>query len=135
MSIDQLSGRIVFFDGFCNLCNTAVDFLVRKDQKKILRYAPLSGNTVKKFGLKFPTVIPDSFIYYRDGVFYFRSTAAIRVMSDLGFWWKWINIFYLIPAFLRDAIYNWIAKNRYRWFGVKSSCRIPNEGEMKMFLD
>ena len=125
--------HIVFFDGVCNLCNFSVDFLIRHDKHHKLYFSPLQGTTAAVLMSIGPTT-PDSFIYLRNGKTLMESTAAIRVMADLGVWWKWVLIFLLIPPFLRNPLYRWTAKNRYRWFGQKSSCRIPSEQEREKFL-
>jgi len=125
--------HIVFFDGVCNLCNVSVDFLIRHDKHHVLFFAPLQGETAQQM-LSSEAREFDSFIYWRNGRTLLESTAAIRVVADLGFWWKWALIFFIIPPFLRNPIYRWIARNRYSWFGKKSICRLPSESEKQKFL-
>lgn len=129
------NSNIVFFDGMCNLCNRSVDFFVRHDSKHQMFFSPLQGVTAHR-------LLPDekisdmsSFIYYRNGKIYERSTAAIHACADLSGGWICMKILFIIPRFLRDAIYNYIAKNRYKWFGKKSTCRLPTPQEKSRFLD
>jgi predicted DCC family thiol-disulfide oxidoreductase YuxK len=128
-----ISRRIVFFDGICNLCNFSVDFLMRHDKHHLLFFSPLQGKTAAEMKLPL-TLNVDSFFYLRNNKLYAESTAAIRVLADLGFWWKWVYVFLVIPPFLRNPVYRWIARNRYRWFGKRSSCRFPTEEEKRHFL-
>jgi len=136
MTQQEFSNRnIVFFDGVCGLCNTSVDLLMRKDRRRFLLFSPLQGTTAAQFLPKGMTTDASSFIYARKGVIYDRSSAALLVFSDLGGLWKALMIFWIVPRFIRDGVYNFIAKNRYRWFGKKESCRIPTAEERSLFLD
>lgn len=126
---------ILFFDGYCNLCNGLVDFLIQRDQKKLIHFAPLSGSTAEDLLSTELRKKVDSVILYYQGRLYLRSTAAIWTLSLLGGAWKLILVLFIFPAFMRDPIYKLIARNRYRWFGKKEHCRIPNEDEKERFLD
>lgn len=127
--------NIVFFDGVCNLCNRSVDFLIRNDKRANLLFAPLQGKTA--LSLISPEMISNlsSIIYLRKGIIYQRSTAAIMACWDIDWWWKWTCIFLIVPPFIRNAVYDYVAKNRYRWFGQKESCRMPTLAEKIRFLD
>jgi len=124
--------RIVFFDGVCSLCNGFIDFLIRIDKKRRLRYASLQGNTAKKHGIQGSL---ETMIYWDGKKSYLRSSGVLRLLWDLGGLWKLTAIFYLVPRFIRDAIYNWVAKNRYQWFGQKDVCRMPKPEERAYLLD
>ena len=130
--------KIVFFDGVCNLCNSSVDYLIDKDRKKLLRYGSLQGKTAAEL-IPEHTEDLDSFVYLRtnehSSVLYKRSGAAIRVLSDLGGWRKILLALLVIPPFIRNGVYNWVAKNRYKWFGKKETCRLPEPHERELFLD
>lgn len=130
--------KIVFFDGYCNLCNGAIDWLMRHDGKKVLRYASLQGETAKKMLPPMPAASDptafDTVIYFRDGRLFERSSAALMVLWDLGGAWKIAYPLIFIPRFLRDIVYNFVAKNRYRFFGKRESCRLPTPEERAQFL-
>jgi predicted DCC family thiol-disulfide oxidoreductase YuxK len=117
---------IILFDGFCNLCNGTVDFLLKRDHKKQFRFAPLQSETGKLLIQKFE--IPsntDSVILIKLNRIYFESDAAIEIAGILPFPWKLGVIFKIVPKKIRNGLYRWIAKNRYRWFGKRTTCRIP----------
>lgn len=125
---------IVFFDGVCGLCNGFVDRLMRWDTRRVLRFATLQGSTAA-------TQLPQahtqelSTIVYVDGEgLYTRSDAALRIVLRLGGAWKLAGVFFLIPRFVRDALYNWVARNRYQLFGKHDSCRLPTPEERGVFL-
>lgn len=126
--------RIVFFDGVCGLCNRAVDKLLRIDRKATLRFAPLQGTTAQMFLPKGMADALESVIYLRDGEVLGGADAAIRIMTDLGGWRKIHGVLRLVPRPLRDAVYRWVARNRYRWFGKRETCRMPDPGERDRFL-
>ncbi len=126
--------RILFFDGICNLCNTFVDFLIRRQSQPLFYFAPLQGKTaVKVLDSKVREGL-GSVVYFRDGRVLFESTAAIWVLVDLGGAWTLMRFFLIVPKFLRNPIYRFIAKNRYKWFGQKQTCRLPSSKEKAFFL-
>jgi predicted DCC family thiol-disulfide oxidoreductase YuxK len=117
---------IILFDGFCNLCNGTVDFLLKRDHKKQFRFAPLQSETGKLLIRKFE--IPsntDSVILIKLNRIYFESDAALEIAGMLPFPWKLGVIFKIVPKKIRNGLYRWIAKNRYSWFGKRTTCRIP----------
>lgn len=133
--VDLDKASVIFFDGVCNLCNWIVDFLIRRDKKRVLRYAPLQGTSAKQL-LK-PELfeaLPSVVFLDKNGA-YQRSAAVIRAASKLGGLWSLFIVFLIIPRPVRDAIYNWIGRNRYRWFGKRDSCRLPTPEERTMFLE
>ncbi len=125
---------IVFFDGVCGLCNTMVDFFMLKDKKRKLLFAPMQGETAK--GLLLPKEIEnlDSFVLYENGIKYYQSDAALKTFKYLGSWWRVLYCFIVLPKFLRDGVYRFIAKNRYAWFGKKASCRMPTPEDREVLL-
>jgi predicted DCC family thiol-disulfide oxidoreductase YuxK len=125
---------IVFFDGVCGVCNTAVDVLLRWDRDGALRFAPLQGETAPQHLSPQQIADLDSFWLLRDGQLLHRSTAVIRVLMDLGGFGRLAALGLLIPRPLRDAAYDAFARNRYRWFGRKDACRIPSPEERARFL-
>lgn len=127
--------RIAYFDGVCTLCNGFVDFLIRRDRKARIRFAPLQGSTARARIPQMLTVPPAYVIYEREGQILMRSAAAIHLLIDLGGIWKLAAILLVIPAVLRDPLYNLVARNRYRWFGKRETCRVPTEEEWERFLE
>lgn len=132
------SKKIVLFDGVCNLCNDAVQRIIKHDKKDVFRFASLQSDFGKKLveerGLD-PEEI-DSIILIEPGVAYYRkSTAALEISRDLSGGYSLLKHFLIIPENLRDGIYDFIAKNRYKWFGKKDQCMIPTPELKAKFLD
>jgi len=129
--------KIILFDGVCNLCNRIVQFIIKRDKKDQFRFASLQGETgqkiLKKFGLSGNAF--NSFILLEDNTIYTRSTAALRVAKKLGSGWPLLYAFTVVPLFLRNAVYNWVAGNRYKWFGKKDACWLPTPALKARFLD
>jgi predicted DCC family thiol-disulfide oxidoreductase YuxK len=129
-------GTIIFFDGKCLLCIRAVKFILRHDRRKRFRFASLQGKTAEKIvamGEEEPT--PESIVLFSNGHIYTRSSAVFQIARRLQFP---INCFYpfiILPVFLRDGLYLFIARRRYRWFGVKDSCYVPDQENRSRFLD
>ena len=123
--------KVVIFDGLCILCNKSLDLLMRLDKNKVLRYTSLQGEYVKQLNVEEGF---ESIIFYEEGKLYYKSTAILRILRSLGGVWVMTNIFYIIPRFMRDAIYDIIANYRYNIFGKMESCRMPNVGEEKLFF-
>ena len=125
---------IIFFDGVCGLCNKSVDFIIRHDQKHIFSFAPLQGETAAKTLPPQDTANLDTLVLLDEKGLHYRSSAALRIAMRLGGALKLFSIFFIIPKFVRDPAYNLVAKNRYRIFGKKDSCRLPTPEERKFFL-
>lgn len=123
--------RIIIFDGICGLCNKSIDILIKLDTQKLFHYTSNQGEFVKTLDIE-PEL--DSIIYYEDGILYYKSTAILKILQALGGLWSMTTVFYLIPRILRDAIYDIIAKYRYRIFGKMESCRMPKKDEKKLFI-
>lgn len=127
---------VILFDGVCNFCNGTVNFLIKQDKQKVFRFAALQSaagqQVLKKHQL--PTKDFDSFILIDNGKPYKSSTAALRLYNKLPWYWKWTQIFWLVPKGVRDGIYRTIAKNRYKWFGKKEQCMIPTPEVKSRFL-
>ncbi|MBS1593752.1 MAG: thiol-disulfide oxidoreductase DCC family protein [Bacteroidetes bacterium] len=141
MSSDHISDkllpeRLVLFDGVCNLCNASVQFVIRHDPDGRFRFAALQSDVgqevQQRYGLSGTTF--DSFIYLRAGLLYQRSTAALHLMRDLGGAWALLYGFIIVPRPLRDAVYDLVARYRYRWFGRRESCMVPTAELRGRFL-
>ncbi len=126
--------RIIFFDGVCGLCNRFVDGLLRADRKQQFRFAPLQGSTAQALLPPGMADALESVVYLRNGMVLQRSDAALRIMMDLGGWRVLYGSFFVVPRVVRNAVYNWIARHRYRWFGKHDTCRLPTLEERARFL-
>lgn len=128
---------IILFDGVCNLCNGSVQFVLKRDRGGYFKYASLQSESgqelLKKYGL--PTDDYNSFVLVEGERVYTQSTAALRVARKLDGAWKILYGFILLPAFIRDAVYGLIARNRYRIFGKRESCMLPQPEWKSRFLD
>ena len=134
--MDVTKERIVLFDGVCNYCNAMVNFAIRNDKKAILRFAPLQSEAGKRLKEKYkisPEI--DSVIFIENKKVYTYSDAALRISKNLRWPAKAVYAFIIIPKFIRQPFYKWIARNRYKWFGKKEECMIPNADVRGRFLD
>ncbi len=127
---------IILFDGVCNLCNGAVQFVIKNDKKKLFRFAALQSEAGIELSKKyqFPTDSMKTFILITNNKYFTRSTAALNVGKMLGGILALGYVFIIVPTVIRDGIYNWIARNRYRWFGKKDTCMIPTPELRERFL-
>jgi predicted DCC family thiol-disulfide oxidoreductase YuxK len=127
---------VIFFDGVCNLCNHSVQFIIKRDHKDYFRFAALQSDIAKQklsdFDLKAENL--KTIILLEDGKVYLRSTAALRIARHLSGGWPILFGFIIIPAFIRDFVYQLIASNRYRIWGKKESCMVPSPDLKAKFL-
>ncbi|SKA43150.1 Predicted thiol-disulfide oxidoreductase YuxK, DCC family [Chitinophaga eiseniae] len=128
---------IILFDGVCNFCNASINFVIRHDRQGHFRFAPLQSATAASLGAahQIDTSQLASFVLVQHGKAYTKSTAALKVARQLPFPWKLLYAGIVIPRFVRDGVYDIIARNRYRWFGRKDSCMIPTPDVRSRFLD
>ncbi len=135
-SLKSNDGKIVvFFDGYCGLCNGAVDFLILRDKQNKFIYSPLQGEYIKT--LKTDVNIKNlETLYVFDGQIIYEKTLAWRLLAtELGGVWKWLaKLSFVLPLFVCDKIYDFIAKHRYKFFGRREVCRRPTAEEQKLFL-
>ena len=128
--------NVVYFDGVCNLCNSAVNFLIDQDKQGRLKFASLQSEAgreaLHRWGL--PEKEYDSFILEKDGRLFQKSEAALEVVKLLGGGWSLLYGFKVIPRSWRDWLYTRIARNRYRWFGKRTECRLPTPELKARFL-
>jgi predicted DCC family thiol-disulfide oxidoreductase YuxK len=131
-----MTNPIVLFDGICNFCNGTVNFLIRQDKKKVLKFAPLQSETgqrlLETYGISGDSL--ESFILIHKGKALKKSSAALTLFNQLPWYWKWMQLFWILPPVIRNGIYNFIARNRYKWFGKKESCMIPTAEVRERFL-
>jgi predicted DCC family thiol-disulfide oxidoreductase YuxK len=128
---------IILFDGVCNLCNRSVQFVIKRDREKKFLFASLQGKKGQEIlqRFKLPADVFNSFILVDGDKIYTRSTGALKILKQLAGGWKLLYGFIVLPRFIRDAVYNWVARNRYKWFGKKEECMIPTPELKARFLD
>lgn len=123
------------FDGYCNLCNGAVQFILKRDKKEEFYFASLSWPIANAILADFPNLKDvDSILVYQNGKIYDHSSGALKLAAGMGGLWPMMGVFWIIPKFIRDAIYRYIAKNRYKWFGKKDACMIPDRDVSYRFV-
>ena len=127
---------VILFDGVCNFCNSSVNFVIKRDRKQRIKFAPLQTDIgkclVQEFGL--PADDLQSFIFIEKGLLYKKSTSALKVCKYLNGLWPLCYGFIIIPVFIRDGVYDFIAKRRYKWFGRKEECIVPSMEIRSRFL-
>jgi predicted DCC family thiol-disulfide oxidoreductase YuxK len=131
------ANRLVLFDGVCNFCNFWIQFALKHDKKGKLKFGSLQGTTAQQILPQYnidPAVLT-SVIFIEDGTAYRESTAALKVCKFLDGGWKLLYVFIIIPAFLRDGLYKWIGRNRYKWFGKQESCMLPTPEQRARFVE
>lgn len=128
---------IVLFDGVCNLCNSAVQFIIRHDKKNTFMFTSLQSDTGKKLLAQYDLPLNElnSFILIENNKAYTRSSGALRVIKKLKGLWPLLYGFIIVPKFIRDGVYNWVGRNRYRWFGKQDACMIPTPQLKARFLN
>lgn len=125
----------MLFDGECNFCDSSVQFIIKRDPKKVFQFASLQSDIGK--GLLNQYNAPeslDSFVLIEGDKYFLQSTAALKVCKDLKGAYKLLYVFVIIPKPIRNLVYQFIAKNRYKWFGKSDSCRIPSPEDRQRFL-
>ena len=129
--------KIILFDGVCNLCDSSVQFIIKHDKKDVFRFVALQSD----LGIEICNYIGvdrkiDSIILYNSGVAYYcKSSAVLEIGDELGGIYSLVSIFKILPEKLRNYIYDYIAKNRYKWYGKKESCMIPTPELKAKFLN
>ncbi len=130
--------KIILFDGVCNLCNSSVQYVIKHDKEDIFMFAALQNEVgqqiIKKYNID--TKKTDSILLYtpKEGISY-KSTAALKIAYHLDFPNNILSVFLIVPAFIRNWVYDYIAKNRYKWYGKKESCMIPTPELKSKFLE
>lgn len=136
ISMEIKQHPVLLFDGVCNLCNSSVQFIIERDPDALFRFASLQSEEGQSLLQAFDNRPEDlsSVVLIQDGQLYARSDAALKVARQLKGLWPLLYAFIVIPRRIRDAVYNWIAKNRYRWFGKQDACMMPTPGMSSRFL-
>lgn len=129
--------KIILFDGVCNLCNGSVQFVIKRDKKDRFRYAALQSEVGQQLVQErhIDTKEVDSIILIEPGVAYFtKSDAALEIAKDLGGVWRLMALFHWFPRSIRNFVYDFVARNRYKWFGKKEACMVPTPELQAKFL-
>ena len=127
----------ILFDGVCNLCSAVVQFVIRRDRAGRFRFGALQSDGARRLlasaGRSTPAS-PETFVLLEDAGVFTRSTAALRIARRLPFPWPLAYGFIVIPRPLRDAIYDWVARHRYQWFGRLDQCLVPSPDQRRRFI-
>lgn len=128
--------QLILFDGVCNLCNNSIIFVIKHDKNNAFLFASLQSDTgkaiIKQFNIDTSTT--DSILLYKDEKLYSKSNAALRIASKLNFPYNLLSVFRIIPSFISNIVYDFIARNRYKWFGKENSCMVPTPELQAKFL-
>jgi predicted DCC family thiol-disulfide oxidoreductase YuxK len=137
LSLIPKDKKLILFDGICNLCNTSVQYVIKHDDKDVFFFAPLQSETGKKIINHYnidTSKIDSILLYSEDNGLAYKSTAALKIASKLGFPLHLLIVFFIVPTFIRNVVYDYIAKNRYKWFGKREECMIPTKKLKEKFL-
>ena len=127
--------NIILFDGVCNLCNNTVSFLIKHDKNKTFKFAASQTNAGENIIRQYNILNEGkSVIFIKDGIVFYKSDAVIEIAKQIKGWPHIFKYSSLFPKFLRDGVYNLIAKNRYSLFGKKETCMVPTEEDRNRFL-
>ncbi|CAM3403357.1 thiol-disulfide oxidoreductase DCC family protein [Aequorivita lipolytica] len=128
--------KIILFDGVCNLCNSSINFVIKHDKKNVFKFAALQSEVglelISKF--KIDTSKLDSIILIDGDKYYEKSSAALYIAKKLSGGYPLLFGFIILPKFIRNSVYDYVARNRYKWFGKKESCMIPTAELKGKFL-
>jgi len=128
--------KIILFDGVCNLCNATVNFVIKRDKNGVFRFAALQSEIGKELALEFniDTSQSDSIILIDNEKCYIKSSAALHISKQLSGGYPLLFGFMIIPTFIRNWVYDFVARNRYQWYGKKESCMVPTTEMKEKFL-
>jgi predicted DCC family thiol-disulfide oxidoreductase YuxK len=132
-----MNESVVLFDGVCNLCNASVRFVIKRDRAARFKFASLQSPYAASLfrRMNFHSEGVDSIVLFENGKFFVRSTAALNIARHLSGLWPLLYAFIIVPPFIRDAVYDFVARNRYRWFGKKEFCEVPAPGMKERFYE
>jgi len=133
---NESPSNIIIFDGVCNFCNGAVNFIIKRDTRKVFYFSSMQADIgiklLKKYDLSPDNT--DTFLLIRDNKPYTKSDAALVIAKEFNIPWRWLAILRVIPKFIRDSIYSLIANNRYKWFGKRTQCMLPTREQRARFI-
>lgn len=137
-STDEVKHPVIFFDGVCNLCNSSVNFIIKRDKKAQFRFSSLQGDFAKSNLPKYlvsENALQSLVLRRVEKTIVTKSTAALTIVKDLSGLWPLLYLFIIIPPFIRNFVYDLVAKNRYRMFGKRDACMIPTKELKDRFID
>ena len=120
--------QLILFDGICNLCNTSVNYIIKNDKKDMFRFAALQSEIGQKIVIEFniDSKKTDSIVLFsEEQKLSYKSTAALKIAKHLSFPLNTLVVFFIVPPFIRNWVYDYIAKNRYKWYGKREECMVP----------
>ncbi len=131
---------VILFDGVCNLCNSTVQWVIKRDKEGRFDFASLQSDVARRelgkvMDTKEIDALPDSIVLLDSDGVHVRSAAALRILRGLGSWFLLLRLGVVLPRPIRDAVYDMVARNRYRWFGRRDTCMIPTPDVAARFLD
>lgn len=129
--------KIILFDGVCNLCDSTVQFVIKHDKKDVFRFVPLQSDLGKEITayIGLDTSKTDSIVLYEPGkAYYYKAEAAMKIAKELGGIYSFLNAFSVLPSSLTNVVYDYVARNRYKWYGKKDECMIPTLEMRAKFL-
>jgi predicted DCC family thiol-disulfide oxidoreductase YuxK len=134
---DAPAGPLILFDGVCNLCNAAVQWVIERDRRGVFRFGALQSEAGRAAlrGAGTAEDLPGSIVLIDGAGTHTGSDAALRIARELGFPWSLAAVARAVPRPLRDGVYSWVARNRYRWFGRRESCMVPTPELAARFVD
>ncbi len=131
-----LPDYLILFDGVCKFCNNSINFTIRHDKRDVFRFAPfqaeIGAQVLTDFAVDSEKL--QSVILIERGTLYVKSTAALRIARKLNGLWPCLYVLIIVPPFLRNWIYDWIARNRYKWFGKMDACMVPTPEVRRKFI-
>jgi predicted DCC family thiol-disulfide oxidoreductase YuxK len=128
--------KVILFDGVCNLCNHSVQFIIKRDKEGKFQFTSLQGETGLRLREKYKLNDKiDSIVLIENNRYFTESTAALKIAKHLDGFWKCLYILWIVPRPIRNFIYRYIAKNRYKWFGKNDACMLPTKEIKERFLD
>lgn len=129
--------KIILFDGICNLCDNTVQFIIKHDKKDIFRFVPLQSDLGREIinYINLDTSKTDSIILYEPGkAYYYKAEAALKIANELGGIYAFLTVFSILPNYISNKVYDYVARNRYKWYGKKDECMIPTPEMKSKFL-
>jgi predicted DCC family thiol-disulfide oxidoreductase YuxK len=129
--------KIILFDGVCNLCDSTVQFIIKHDKKDVFRFVAIQSEIGQQIisHIGIDTAKTDSIILYEPGnAYYFKAEAALNIATELGGVYALVGAFKILPKWLSNKVYDYIARNRYKWYGKKDACMIPTPELKAKFL-
>lgn len=129
--------KIILFDGVCNLCDATVQFIIKHDKKDVFRFVALQSDLGQEIidYIGIDTSKTDSIILYEPGrAYFYKAEAAIKIAAEIGGIYSMLRLFSILPAGLSNSVYDFVARNRYKWYGKKEECMIPTPEMKAKFL-